>query len=133
MLPIEMHMHTHCHTHAHPQDHTHVYNCPRPYWQHTSSAWAAQPPHSSCFLLMNWPPERPCLSLGLGNRAIGTPRGVVSLTIFLLFIFLNVLSARYGQVLFRSNDSIAYSSFLQRSREMSGPYSVLLKPIVSAL
>lgn len=132
MLPIEMHMHTHCHTHAPPRPHTCV--------QLSTPILAA---HFLCLgctatplllLPANELATRKTLpEFGLGNRAIGTPRGVVSLTIFLLFIFLNVLSARYGQVLFRSNDSIAYSSFLQRSREMSGPYSVLLKPIVSAL
>ena len=67
-----------------------------------------------------------------GNRAAGAPRGVVSQAILLLFILLNVLSAQYHQVLIPSKDNIAHSSFLQRSREMSGLYSVLLKPIVSA-
>ena len=72
------------------------------------------------------------LRFDLGNRAVGALRGVVSQAILLLFILLNVLLARYYQVLFPSKDNNAHSSFLQRSREMSGLYNVLLKPIVSA-
>lgn len=64
------------------------------------------------------------LRFDLKNRVAGA--------ILLLFIFLNVLSASYCQVLSPCNGNTAHSSFLQRSREISGPYSVLLEPIVSA-
>lgn len=68
--------------------------------------------------------NRKSLRFDLGNRVVGA--------ILPLFIFLNVLSAPYCQVLSSCNDNIAHSSFLQRSREISGPYSVLLEPVVSA-
>jgi hypothetical protein len=57
---------------------------------------------------------------------------VVSPATFPLFIFLNVLSACYHHVFSLCNDSIAHSCFLHRSKEPSGPYILLLEPIISA-
>lgn len=51
--------------------------------------------------------------------------------LLLLFVFLNVLSTPYCQVLSPCNDNTAHRSFLQRSGEISGPYSVLLEPMAS--
>lgn len=124
-LPICMHAaHTNAHAHTHmyahttpPQPYQYVHNCTHPCW-HTFSMLGLH----TCFFPLDRPQERPW-GLIWETESTGALR--------LLFNFLNVLSAPYCQVLSPCNDDTAHSSVLQRSREISGPYSVLLGPIVS--
>lgn len=152
-IPIYMHTYyPHKCMCTHSQTHAHTCTLPWPHMciqlsthilPHFLFAWASQPPctpvphtrthHTTITTLIpaNGLATRKTWGL-IWETEFGAPRGAVSQAILLLFIFLNVLSEPYCQMFSPYNDNVAHSSFFQRNRDVSGPYSVLLEPIVSA-